>query len=89
MTTTTNTNNRPVAEIRDGSMKIAIFQGTTKDGHPYFSHKLTRSYRNQQGDWHDTDYLSGMETLQAANLFQQAYNREVELRAQIKSQAAA
>lgn len=84
MTTATNTNNRPVAELRDGSLKIAIFQGTTEKGHPYFSHKLTRSYRDQQGNWHDTDYLSGIENLQAANLRQLAYNKELQLKAQAK-----
>ena len=47
MTTTQNQTNKPVAELRDGSLKIAIFQNPKKDGSGVrFSSKLTRSYRD-------------------------------------------
>ena len=76
-------NNKPVQEVRDGSLKIAIFRNQPKqEGEkPRYSGKLTRSYRDAQGDWHDTDYLSGTEFLRAARLLEKAYDAELAQRA--------
>lgn len=78
----TNSNNQPVSEVRDGDLKIAIFRNEPKqDGdRPRYSGKLTRSYRDASGDWHDTDYLSGSEFLRAARLMEKAYDAELEQR---------
>jgi len=82
MTTSETSTNRPVAEIRDGTLKIAIFSNPKKDGEGVrFSHKLTRSYRDANGNWQETAYLSGSENLRAANLMTLAYNKELELKA--------
>ena len=89
MTTSENPTNRPVAEIRDGVLKIAIFTNPKKDGEGVrFSHKLTRSYRDANGNWRETAYLSGSENLRAANLMILAYNKELELKAVAKEAAA-
>lgn len=72
----------PVAEIRDGLLKIAIFRNEPKkEGDSVrFSGKLTRAYQDAAGGWHDTEYLSGSDYLRAANLMTQAYNTERGLR---------
>jgi hypothetical protein len=78
-----NSNNKPVHEVRDGSLRIAIFRNDPKeqDQRPRYSGKLTRSYRDAQGEWHDTEYLSGTEYLRAARLMLQAYDAELAQRA--------
>lgn len=76
---TTNTNNQPVSEVRDGNLQIAIFRNEPKQegDRPRYSGKLTRSYRDASGEWHDTDYLSGSEFLRAARLMEKAYDAEL------------
>ncbi|WP_425395027.1 hypothetical protein [Aeoliella sp.] len=86
MSNNTQPKNRPVAEFADGSLKIAIFENPRKEGDGVrFSGKLTRSYRDAEGQWHETQALSGSEYLRAANLLVQAYNRERELKAEAKA----
>lgn len=86
---TTNSNNQPVSEVRDGNLKIAIFRNDPKQegDRPRYSGKLTRSYRDASGDWHDTEYLSGSEFLRAARLMEKAYDEEVSQRAADKNAA--
>ena len=88
--TTQSTSNRPVAELVDGAMKLPIFRNEPKqDGDKVrFSGKLSRSYRDSQGQWHNTEYLSGSEYLRAANLLIQAYNKELELKQAERQQTA-
>lgn len=80
--TQTNSTNKPVTEIKDGLLKIAIFRNEPKkEGDSVrFSGKLTRAYQDAAGGWHDTEYLSGADYLRAANLLTQAYNTERGLR---------
>lgn len=75
-------NNKPVSELRDGSLKIAIFRNEPKEegDRARYSGKLTRSYKDASGDWQDTEYLSGTEYLRAANLLNKAYDQERSLR---------
>ena len=81
--------NQPVAELRDGTIKVAIFRNLPKqEGDPVrFSGRLTRSYRDANGDWQETNSLSGSEYLRTANLLIQAYNRDLELKAAEKAAA--
>jgi len=84
----TNTpTNKPVSEVRDGNLKIAIFRNEPKQEgeRPRYSGKLTRSYRDAQGEWHDTDYVSGSEFLRAARLMEKAYDAQLDQRATEKS----
>lgn len=85
----TNSSNKPVQEVRDGGLRIAIFRNEAKQegDRPRYSGKLTRSYRDTQGEWHDTDYLSGTEFLRAARLMEKAYDAELEQRAADKHEA--
>lgn len=84
-----SSNNQPVSEVRDGSLKIAIFRNEPKQEgeRPRYSGKLTRSYRDASGDWHDTEYLSGTEFLRAARLMEKAYDSELSQKASDKTSA--
>lgn len=84
-----NSNNKPVHEVRDGALRIAIFRNEPKEEgqRPRYSGKLTRSYRDAQGEWHDTDYLSGTEFLRAARLMMQAYEAELAQKAADNNQS--
>ena len=85
------TNNRPVSEVRDGSIKFALFRNESKEQGEgvWYSGKLTRSYRDANGEWHDTDYLSGTELLRAARLLERAYDASLDLRAADRQDAPA
>lgn len=82
-------NNKPVSEVRDGTMKIAIFKNEPKEEgeRPWFSGKLTRSYKDANGDWHDTDYLTGADYLKAARLMEKAYDAELAQRKLAKEES--
>lgn len=66
--------NKPVIVLRDGGLKVSIFAHRDEKGTRY-SGTLVRSYRDEQGVWHDTNYLSNAEFLRAARLLDQAYDR--------------
>lgn len=85
----TNSSNKPVQEVRDGGLRIAIFRNEPKQegDRPRYSGKLTRSYRDAQGEWHDTEYLSGTEFLRAARLMEKAYDAELSQKAADKNDA--
>ena len=85
----TNSSNKPVQEVRDGGLRIAIFRNEPKQegDRPRYSGKLTRSYRDAQGEWHDTEYLSGTEFLRAARLMEKAYDAELAQRASDRNEA--
>ena len=83
-----NPSNKPVQEVRDGGLRIAIFRNDPKQegDQPRYSGRLTRSYRDAQGEWHDTEYLSRTEFLRAARLMEKAYDAELLQRAADKSE---
>ena len=86
--TTSTQNNRPVAELRDGLLKIAIFQNERQDGNGFrYSGKLVRSYQDAEGNWRETQSLSSGDYLRGANLLVQAYNRVLQLKAEAKQAA--
>jgi hypothetical protein len=74
-----STSNKPVSEIRDGAIKIALFRNEphAEGDRPWYSGRLTRSYRDADGKWHETDCLSGTEFLRAARLLEKAYDAEL------------
>ena len=83
-----NSSNKPVQEVRDGGLRIAIFRNEPKQegDRPRFSGKLTRSYRDAQGEWRETEYLSGTEFLRAARLMEKAYEAELSQKATNKNE---
>jgi len=81
MTTHSNT---PVDTIRDGSLKATIWMNPKENGN-FYSVQITRSYKDEQGNWHDTDSFSGSELLRVARLANIAYDEVLIHRANDKA----
>lgn len=71
MTTTTST--KPLNTLRDGSLKATIWKNTGESGN-FCSVQLTRTWKDEQGKYHDSDSFSGSELLRIARLANLAYD---------------
>jgi len=59
--------NRPT-NLREGALSLAIFKNATEHGYAYSS-KLRRSYKDQDGQWQETENLREKDHLDASHLF--------------------
>jgi hypothetical protein len=69
--------NKPFHEIRDGLIKATIWKNTRqKNERPIiiYSVDVTRSYKDNGGNWKESTSFSGNELLRVANLYERAYN---------------
>ena len=73
--------NQPTETLRDGSLKATIWKNEGEKG-AFFSVNLTRTYKDDAGNYHDSDSFSGTELLRIAHLASRAYDRVSELRQQ-------
>ena len=73
------TKQRPVETLRDGAIKAAIWKNESENGN-FFAITFSRTYKNGNGELHDTDSFSGSQLLRLAALAQKAYDRTGELR---------
>ena len=73
--------NKPTATLRDGSLKATIWHQKTDQG-GFYRVTFVRGYRDDDGNWHDSDSFSGAELLRLANLAARAYDETRELRAE-------
>ena len=71
MTTSTN---KPVSKLRDGSLSVAIWRNDSKNGN-FYTVKFARSYKDEQGEYHDTDSFNGYDLLQISRLVDKAYEK--------------
>ena len=76
--------NTPVDTIRDGSLKATIWMNPKENG-TFYSVQITRSYTDEQGNWHETDSFSGSELLRVARLANIAYSEILIYRAKDKA----
>ncbi len=74
------TTNKPVSTIRDGSLKATVWANPGEDGRTFYSVRLTRTYRDEQGNYHDSDRFTGAELLRVARLAGLAYDETSRLR---------
>lgn len=78
------TTTKPAESIRDGSLKATIWKNPPKEGTengPFYSVQITRTWRDEQGTYHDSDRFSGTELLRVARLANLAYDAIVAHRA--------
>ena len=71
-------NNKPIDVMRDGNLKASIWENTNEKG-PYFTTTFARSYRDEKGDWHDTQTFFRSDLLRISELGRRAYGRIDEL----------
>ena len=76
---TQQTNKKPIETIRDGAIKASIWKNQGEKG-PFYSVRITRTFTDDQGQYHDSDSFSGSELLRVARLAAKAYDRANELR---------
>ncbi len=77
-----NNSIKPVAEIRRGAVKAAIWKNTADHGNnsrPLFAATFQRLYRGAQNKWQSTDSFGRDDLLVLAQVAQQAFERIHEL----------
>lgn len=67
------TNTKPLEVIRDGSLKATIWRNAGEKG-DFYSVRITRTWTDEQGNFHDSDSFSGTELLRVARLAGLAYD---------------
>ena len=72
---------KPAQTIRDRNLKATIWKNSGEKG-DFYTVQFTRSYRDDQGNYHDSDSYSGSELLRVSRLAQKAYDYIAELRDQ-------
>ncbi len=71
-TNTKSSKNRPVHEIRIGAIKAVIWANKVSNGTMH-NVNLVRIYRDDEGNWHDTDSLGRDDLLVAAKVADMAH----------------
>jgi len=71
--------NRPVETLRDGNLKASIWENV-KDDKTLHSVQFRRSYRDQDGQFRDTDSFAGHDLLRLSRLAGQSYDALSRLR---------
>ncbi len=79
---TNETKNKPVETLRDGYLKVAIWRNPTDNGYRYSTGPLQRSYKDKEGQWRETEFLSGHEILRGSRLLEKAYDFQLEQKKQ-------
>ncbi|WP_299671770.1 hypothetical protein [uncultured Roseobacter sp.] len=75
--------NRPVDTLRDDNLKASIWRNEGENGVSY-STTFVRTWRDDQGQWHDSQSYSGTDMLRLGELSRSAYHRTNELRQEHK-----
>lgn len=75
---TTQNNSKPVVTIRVFPIEAAIWRNETSKG-PFHTVTFSRSYKDDNGDYHNTDSYSGPQLLQLSLLAQKAFDRAEKL----------
>ncbi|OAO00378.1 hypothetical protein A8B75_18740 [Sphingomonadales bacterium EhC05] len=59
--------------LREGALNLAIWKNDGEHG-PKFSSNLTRSYKDQEGEWQKTSQLREQDQLPASRLFSRGHD---------------
>ncbi len=59
---------KPCLELRSFPLKAAVWENAGKDGRKWFSVKLTKSYKDDEGKWQESASLTDRDLLAAAAL---------------------
>ena len=66
--------NRPLETLRDGSLKASIWENQRED-HAAHNVQFRKGYRDQDGQYRDTDNFSSGDLLRLLRLAEQSYDR--------------
>lgn len=75
------TDNKPVDTVSIHPITAAIWLNLTKEGgKPFFSVTFSRSYKDERGEWKNSDSFGGVDLLILSKLANKAHDRVEELR---------
>jgi hypothetical protein len=63
----------PAHKLRDGCLQVVIWRNTSTEGKTYYTANPTRSYRNGDDNWKETDSLNTDDLLAMSELLREAY----------------
>jgi len=63
----------PAIKFRDGTLQVTVWRNTSTGGQIYYSVNPTRSYRQGDDTWKETDQLNADDLLGMAELLREAY----------------
>lgn len=65
----------PVDKLRLGNLTATIWRNLDKQSNPFFTCTLTRSYTDDEGNWHESPTFGRGDLLKVAKLADQAHSR--------------
>jgi hypothetical protein len=63
----------PAIKFRDGCLQVVVWRNTSTEGKSYYTANPTRSYRQGDETWKETDSLGQDDLLAMAELLREAY----------------
>ena len=69
---------KPAEVIRDGNLKASIWRNQNENG-AYYTATFSRSYKDENNNWHDSQTFFRNDLLRIIELGRQAYGRIAEL----------
>ena len=72
-------NTKPVAEVRVGAVKAAIWPNTTQSGAVRFNVTFSRIYKDAEGNWKSTSSFGRDDLLVLAKVADQAHTKIFEV----------
>lgn len=73
------TNTPPEETLRDGNLKATIWRNGSEKG-PFWSVTFSKTYKDERGNYQDSQSFSGTDLLRVAELSRDAYARTNQLR---------
>ena len=71
---------QPFAKLKDGLLSATIWRNIGEDGKERFSITLSRSYKDQNDQWRETNSFSPLELLKLQQLSVRAYEQTLDWR---------
>lgn len=71
--------NKPADTLRDGAIKATIWRNGSDQG-DYYTATISRTYKDDRGNYQDTTSFNGNDLLRVAELSRRSHNRILELR---------
>ena len=65
--------NKPVFEAKTNGIRAAVFRNERNDGGSFFNVKLSRSYRDDNGQWKDSSFFGSQQLPIVAKVIQESY----------------
>lgn len=65
--------NKPVHEIRNGSLKATIWLNSANSGKEFYTTTFTRSYRTSEGEWRDSSQMNSSDLLLLSKMAELAH----------------